>query len=209
MRELRARSSEGVSNYAQRGAPPVTLSRSEQERVLRESGADHRTFRDHVLILLALDAGLREHELAALDVDDVLLGGRVRRRIRLRVFKGHARIRRRERHQWAVLNDTCRRQLERYVKDLAPGPLFPSREGGRLSLRQIRELWKRWQKRAGFERHHPFHRLRHTFATNLLERGENMRLVQVALRHASQASTEIYTHVSDELLERALNRIRG
>jgi integrase len=203
-----------VSNYAGDRAPPVTLTREELRRVLIVAGERQRTFRDYMLILLAVSTGLREHELAALDVADVLRQDRIRRRIRLRVFKGSGRARRPGASQWVVLNRESRQQLgfyvESYLNKRAPGPLFPSREGWRLSLRQIRELWKRWQIRAGLERHHPFHRLRHTFATELLEAsGGNLRLVQVAMRHARQQSTERYAHVSDERIERDLDRMAG
>ena len=68
--------------------PPRTLTDVEQARLLKVTGEHRDGFRDHVLFALALGTGLREHELAALDVGDVLHDdGRVRRRIALRTFK--------------------------------------------------------------------------------------------------------------------------
>jgi site-specific recombinase XerC len=69
-------------------------------------------------------------------------------------------------------------------------------KGSRLSVRTAEHLFTTWQVRAGFERHANFHILRHTFATTLLRKTKNVRLVQVACRHASLATTAIYTHPS-------------
>jgi integrase len=68
--------------------PPRTLTDVEQARLLKVTGERRDGFRDHVIFALALGTGLREHEIAALDVGDVLHDdGRVRRRIALRIFK--------------------------------------------------------------------------------------------------------------------------
>ena len=66
----------------------------------------------------------------------------------------------------------------------------------RLSVRTAEHVFGLWQGRAGFERHHHFHVLRHTFATALLRKTKNVRLVQLACRHQSLATTAIYTHPS-------------
>ena len=71
--------------------PPRTLTDVEQARLLKVTGEHRDGFRDHVIMALALGTGLREHEITALDVGDVLHDdGRVRRRIALRTFKRSA-----------------------------------------------------------------------------------------------------------------------
>lgn len=68
--------------------PPRTLTELEQATLLKVTGERRDGFRDHVIFAVALGTGLREHEIAALDVGDVLHeDGRVRRRIALRTFK--------------------------------------------------------------------------------------------------------------------------
>lgn len=178
---------------------------AEQLAVLRATGAFERDFRDHMLLSLAVGTGLREHELAALDVGDVLdVRGEVVRRIAIGVFKGCRRAGRRARGQVVIVPDECRRKLARFARGRASTePLFASREGGRLSLRQIRTLWQRWQIRAGLERHHPFHALRHTFVSNLYRATRDPVLAQRLARHARIETTLAYTHLSDEATERA------
>ncbi len=67
---------------------PRTLTELEQATLLKITGEHRAGFRDHVIFAVALGAGLREHEIPALDVGDVLHeDGRVRRRIALRTFK--------------------------------------------------------------------------------------------------------------------------
>ncbi len=68
--------------------PPKVPSDREQAQLLAATGQRRGAFRDHILLSLALGTGLREHELVALDVGDVMdSDGKVRRRVDLRVFK--------------------------------------------------------------------------------------------------------------------------
>ncbi|NOU26371.1 MAG: site-specific integrase, partial [Polyangiaceae bacterium] len=68
--------------------PPRTLTDLDQARVLKVTGEHRDGFRDHVILSVALGTALRQHEIAALDVGDIVADdGRVRRRIALRVFK--------------------------------------------------------------------------------------------------------------------------
>lgn len=176
-------------------------------QVLGYTGRTSRTIRDHLLISMALGTGAREHELLALDRADVVRpDGEVPRRVQLRTFKGCRRDDPKAAgRQWLVLPDEVRRKLALYLPRVpVGGPLFPSRfRGGRLSCRQLREMWKRVQVGAGLERHHPFHNLRHTYTSNLYERTKNAILVQRSARHVRLETTLIYVHVSDEQQERA------
>ncbi len=194
-----------MSRYLDRiPTPPRTLNRDEQARLLQVTG-DHRAgFRDHVILAIALGTGLREHEIAALDVGDVTdEQGRVRRQVRLRVFKRSNDDRE---LQQVVFGETLRAKirhylgwLERHGRTLAPeSPLFVSRKGNRISTRQMRTLFARWQERAGFERRFTFHSLRHTACTNHYRQSKDLRLTQRFARHRSVATTQRYTHPSIE-----------
>lgn len=193
--------------------PPRTLDEREQMLLLRATGQHSDGFRDHVLFALAIGTGLREHEILALDVGDVFgEGGRCRTRVRLRVFKRSNPDA--EAHE-VVLPDALRAKLDKLLRwkktrgeDVSPeAPVFVSRNGRRLSARQLRHAFGVWQERAGFERRFNFHALRHTACTNLYRRTRDIRLTQRFARHRSLLSTAIYTHPTDEDLVRAVREL--
>lgn len=85
-------------------------------------------------------------------------------------------------------------------------PLLVDRAGRSLTTAALRDRISRAARNAGIERTVSPHMLRHTCATHLLDAGVDIRLVQRLLGHASIATTEIYTHVSDVSLQRAVCR---
>ncbi len=220
-----------MSNYAGRSSPPRTLTELEQQRLLKVSGEHKDGFRDHVIFALALGAGLREHEIVGLDVQDVIafnttlpagdVGGPaaagdasqyVRRRVLLSKFKGSARAG--GRLQEVILSDQVRYKLAKYLQiirgRLLTDPLFRSRKGQRLSTRQLRELFASWQQRAGFERRFSFHALRHTYCSNVYrESGRDIVQVQRLARHARIETSLIYTHPSDEEILATVKKLRS
>ena len=181
--------------------PPRTLTRHEQKLLLKTCGEHRAGYRDHVIFSMALGTGLREHEILALDVGDIFVGDKAVRRLTPRVFK---RSSENPAHQEVVLPDTLRAKLDKLYRwkrrsgeSLAPeAPVFVSRNGNRLSARQLRERFRYWQKRAGFERILSFHSTRHSAITNLYEATSDIRLAQRFARHKSITSTQIYTHPS-------------
>ncbi len=190
--------------------PAPTLTESEQRLLLKFTGQRVDGFRDHVIYSLAMGAGLREHEILALDVGDVFDdAGRAKRRVTLRVFKRSAKD---PAPQEVLLPDVVRAKLEKLLATrkragetiTASTPIFVSRLGRRLSARQLRHAFAVWQKRAGFERHFNFHALRHTACTNLYRASRDLRLTQRFARHKSVLTTSIYTHPSDEELLRSV-----
>jgi site-specific recombinase XerD len=211
--------------------PPRTLTEDEQTRLLKVSGEHRDGFRDHVIFSIALATALREHEIAALDVGDVSddpFEGTVKRTIELRVFK---RSRRGKKSappddQYVRLSDAAFYKLSKYLKMMfrdrgfrpaSNHPLFwarPPRHGWkskprRLSTRRLRELFAEWQRRAGFEKIHNFHVLRHTAISNVYRKTKNIRVAQRVGRHADIATTTRYEHASDEDVARAVKDLKS
>jgi hypothetical protein len=97
---------------------------------------------------------------------------------------------------------------KRRSESLAPdAPLFVSREGNRLSTRMARTAFRRWQQRAGLDRIHSFHALRHTACTNLYRKTRDIRLVQRFARHVNIHTTTIYAQSTEEDLMRAVREL--
>jgi integrase/recombinase XerC len=80
-------------------------------------------------------------------------------------------------------------------------PLFLNRQGGPLTARSVERNLKVWLAAAGLPPEITPHKLRHSFATHLLDAGADLRSVQELLGHASLSTTQIYTHVSVERLK--------
>lgn len=186
---------------------PKTLTDHEVHTLLAVTGRGEHDLRDHILLLLAVSTGLRVSEMVALDVGNVRNGKGVKSVVELKAehTKGG-------KGGEVVLPEKVRRKVVGYLswkqqngEAVGEGdPLFCSRGGGpvgatrgsRLSIRTAERLFAIWQERAGFDRRLNFHGLRHTFATRLLRQTKNLRLVQIACRHSSPATTAIYTHPS-------------
>lgn len=222
-----------MSNYSRSvRRAPRTLTDDEQKTILKVSGKHRDSYRDHVLISLALGSALRESEIVALNVGDVAEVSRtykgvvrvekIRRRIELQVFKGKKGKQRGAVGQEVFLPDATFYKLGQFLKWKkregqpleAPAPLFVSQPGnrfagGRLSTRTVRHLFREWQKKAGFDQLYPFHSLRHSAITNLYRQTGDLRRAQKHARHANISTTTIYEHVSDEELMRAVRRLPG
>lgn len=106
------------------------------------------------------------------------------------------------------LRDLIGTWLERRPESVS---MFPTRDGGQVQTRYVRQMVKRVARRAGVsevERVSP-HALRHTFATTIYSETTNIRLVQKALGHSDLSTTMIYTHIVDGELEAAMRERPG
>jgi integrase/recombinase XerD len=185
---------------------PRTLSRSETKFLLsgRAAKAAPRRAGDapfDTIVRLLVVTGMRVGELCRLRLDDVAPDGSV-----LRVHGKGARDR-----VAYVTDASLRQELRRLVEHrrrAAAGAdaLFLNRHDAPLRPQSVRAKLKRLAKDAGLGRRVTPHMLRHTAATLLIETGVDIRFVQRLLGHSSIATTEIYTHVSDEALRRTLER---
>jgi integrase/recombinase XerC len=190
--------------------PPRTLSTLEQARLLKVTGEHRAGFRDHVIVAVAFGTALREHEIAGLDVADIVHDdGRIRRRFPLRIFKRSTDD---GADQIVFVPDTLVRKLAKFInwkrtqgESLAPdAPLFVSRRGQRIATRTLRYMFRLWQTRAGFDFIFNLHAARHTALSNLYRATRDIRLVQRVARHKSIETTGIYAAPSDEDIVRAV-----
>jgi site-specific recombinase XerD len=172
---------------------PATLSGDEVARLLDSPpGAAPRDLRDRALLELLYGCGLRAAEACDLGLRDVRLETRS---LRVTGKGGKQRV--------VPIGGAAEAALERYLHRGRPrmavpgGPerLFLSVRGRPLHPSDVRRALLRALERAGIPQRSP-HALRHTFATDLLEGGADLRSIQDMLGHASVGTTQVYTHVS-------------
>lgn len=203
-----------MAHYANRGRAPRCPTEAEVLELLRVSGEHRGGLRDHVILGLAVGAGLRELEIAGLDVTDVVTPERnVRQRLRLRIFKGWRRAPPGT-VQEVRIGEQLRYKLGLYFELLGPvpleRPLFVSQKGGRISTRRLREIGEKWQRRARWERLCNFHGLRHWYCTQVYrESGRDIVQVQRLARHARIETSLRYMHPSEDELGRTADKLPG
>jgi site-specific recombinase XerD len=146
--------------------------------------------RNRALLELLYSAGLRSAEAVGLDLGDVDFDREV---VHVRGKGGKERV--------VPLGEEAALHLARYLQvgrpalaDGANDALFVSARGRRLDTSTVRRLLR-----------HP-HRLRHAFATHLLEGGADLRVIQELLGHSSLSTTQIYSHVDARRLRRVYDR---
>jgi integrase/recombinase XerC len=96
---------------------------------------------------------------------------------------------------------------DEFARDRTPeSPVIVNRRHERLPVRQVQLLLKRYLALAGLPNDITPHKLRHSYATHLLNAGADLRLVQELLGHVNLATTQIYTHVSVAHLKKIYER---
>ncbi len=156
--------------------------------------------RDSAILELLYAAGVRVSEVTSLDAAALDLQGRV---LWVRGKGNKERL--------VLIGRPAAQALRRYLREgrprLARGAqtaLFLNRDGGRLSARSVQLLVRKYARAAGLGKEAFPHLLRHTFATHMLEGGADLRVIQELLGHSSVASTQIYTHVTEQAKRRTI-----
>lgn len=153
--------------------------------------------RDAAILELFYSSGLRIAELLAIDVPDVDFIGET---LRVRGKGAKERI--------VPVGTPALNAIQRYRQAavVTNGPLFLSKLRRRITQQAVDQLLRKYLKLSSI----PFaispHKLRHSFATHLLDAGADLRSVQSLLGHASLSTTQIYTHVTKERLKSAYDQ---
>ncbi|WP_297469834.1 site-specific tyrosine recombinase/integron integrase [Thermococcus sp.] len=178
---------------------PKALTREEVKRLLSVIPPTRK--RDRLIVLLLYGAGLRVSELCNLKKDDVDIERN------LLVVRGGKGAKDRVVPIPAFLSDAIREYLERR-EDESEYLLVEERrrKKDRLSPKTVWYLLKKYGNRAGVEV--TPHRLRHSFATHMLERGVDIRAIQELLGHSNLSTTQIYTKVTVEHLKKAQEKAK-
>jgi len=179
-------------------ALPRPLSVDEVARILEAPGGQEpAALRDRAILETMYGAGLRVSEVVGLDVDDMDLDeGSVRV-----LGKG-------SKERLVPVGRPARSAVAAYLTAGRPalasarsrGALFLNVRGGRLTRQGCARVLRAAATRAGVRKRVTPHTLRHSFATHLLEGGADVRVVQELLGHASVATTQIYTLVTEQHL---------
>ncbi len=189
---------------AKTARPQVTFLNGEELKRLADQPDTNTVIglRDKAIIELLFSSGLRISELVNLD-------------------RGHINLKRREfsvrgkgqKDRPVFISDDAAEWIQKYIDARQDNsePLF-IRYGGshnednsgnfnRLTARSIQRIVTRYARLAGITKHVSPHTLRHSFATDLLMNGADLRSVQAMLGHSNIATTQIYTHVTDPHLK--------
>jgi site-specific recombinase XerD len=150
--------------------------------------------RDAAILELFYSTGLRLAELASLDVEDI---DTINDSVRV-IGKG-------SKERLVPIGSHAMMAMQKYriTATVHEGPLFLSKLRKRLSTRSLNSVLKRYLALSSIPFNVTPHKLRHSFATHLLDHGADLRSVQALLGHSSLSTTQIYTHVTKERLRDA------
>ncbi len=178
---------------------PKYLATDEVEALLAQPDpATAFGLRDKAMLELMYATGMRVSELVSLGKDDVDTHLGI---TRCRGKGNKERLIPAGKSALRALESYLQRARGAFLKNPSETHLFLNRRGGPLSRVAFWKLLRRYGRRAGIASRLTPHVLRHSFATHLLERGADLRSIQLMLGHSDISTTQIYTHVLKERLK--------
>lgn len=168
--------------------PPVLSSKEVMSLLGAVQNPGHR-----LMLSLLYGSGLRVGELVALNIGDIDLDSA---RIHVRRGKG-------AKDRYVVLPRSLIPELTLLMKG-RPGsaPVFVSRNNTRYRIRSVQAVFEKARGKTEIRKKASCHTLRHSFATHLLERGTDVRVIQGQLGHKNLKTTMMYTHLTDDILRK-------
>lgn len=199
--EMTANPAKGVSAPRKQRPLPKNLDVDEVGQLLDVNEDDPLSIRDRAMMEVMYGAGLRLAELVGINLRDVLA-----RQGEIRVIgKG-------DKERKAPFSGLAKEWVDKWLKvrgELAsPGEpaLFVSKLGTRISHRSVQKRMEEWGKKQSVASHISPHKLRHSFATHVLESSQNLRAVQELLGHENISTTQVYTHLDFQHLAQAYDQ---
>ena len=178
---------------------PKVLSEEEVNKLLDINLNNDFDYRNKAMLELMYSSGLRVSELINLTVNDVDLKNSL-----VRIFgKG-------SKERIVPLNDYATEALNNYIlyhrpklfKQKESNYLFLNNHGNQMTRQGFFKTLKKIAKEKGIKSELSPHTLRHSFATHLLKYGADLRSIQELLGHSDISTTQIYTHITNEMLEK-------
>ncbi|HET7290457.1 MAG TPA: site-specific tyrosine recombinase XerD [Thermodesulfobacteriota bacterium] len=189
----------GIGTPKMRKGLPVVITLDEVEALI--SAPDESTpegLRDAAMLEALYATGIRVSELVGLKLNDVNF------ELGFVVVYGKG-----SKERIVPMGDKARQKLLEYLGTSRPAmlkgreakALFVTRLGRGMTRQGFWKIIKHYSLKAGIARKISPHTLRHSFATHLLERGADLRTIQIMLGHSDISTTQIYTHVESERLK--------
>lgn len=180
-------------------APKEYWKDAELKGVAKDSeSATFAAARDTALLEVIYSGGLRISEALGLNFADLDIGKGI---IKVKGKGKKERIAALGTPAITALKDYFRIRTLRSSNSTSAAPLFINKFGNRISPRSFQRFMKNYLTTAGLPHDMTPHKLRHSFATHLLDAGADLRSVQELLGHANLSTTQIYTHISAERLQ--------
>lgn len=178
---------------------PDVLSIEEVTRLLSIEPVDNFTFRNKCILELLYSTGLRISELVSLKLENINLEESI---IKVMGKGSKERI--------VLMNDYATECMSKYIKDIRPNMLkktvtddvFLNNHGKVLTRQAVFKMIKKRSEDIHLGKDISPHTLRHSFATHMLQNGADIRFIQELLGHSDVATTEIYTHIVNDVLKK-------
>ena len=158
--------------------------------------------RDTAMLEIIYSGGLRISEAVGMDLQDMDLEGGIMK------IRGKGK-----KERLAALGEPAVAAMENYlllrsrqVSAKKENAVFVNQAGGRITARSFQRNFKDYLNQAGLPPDMTPHKLRHSFATHLLDAGADLRSVQALLGHENLSTTQIYTHISSEHMKQIYNQ---
>ncbi len=169
---------------------PITLTKEEVIKLIKAT----KKGRNRLIIKLLYSSGLRVSELVKLKTENINLKEKT---AIVKAGKGN-------KDRIIILSEKWCKEIKKYLKTkkIKSEYVFSKKNGKKISTDTIQRIIRKATKKANITKHITPHKLRHSFATHLLEEGENIRKIQELLGHSNISTTQIYTHVTTKELKK-------
>lgn len=195
---------DGISSPKLSKHLPDVLDIEEVDKLLDFKTDTNFAYRDRCILELLYSSGLRISELVSLKLENININESF-----VKVMgKG-------SKERVVPFNDITTNYLDEYIKNIRPNMLkgvatdylFLNNHGKNITRQAVFKMLKKRAGEAGIKKNISPHTLRHSFATHLLLGGADIRFIQELLGHENIATTEIYTHIALETLQKDYNEL--